>query len=339
MLGPPYRCVPLETVPGQFSRLGLDPDNASAFVVQYTPCQGLPPYASWTAGPHPSFCFFQCNYAVEGPVGRQYLFYYSMERPDPLTQSVLQFLGVRGNVFPLDYPGLAVDLMLMASQTCLPCPNTQCEWGLWRPMKEGCGPPVCSKKEPCQVMEAGPVQYTNDGCLLRCSYPDNAHLTGLAATGLENACPWECDFGFFMDLVVVELDTNETGFVCSPCGPSVCNRGIEEFRQPLCLPTSKRADFCLPCPSSSLAQASASSLAVAGECLYSCIPEISYRSSADQQCKPCAQALFCPAGYRNVCEENPCVACPPLPKALWSSAVAMPSDSNTCQACSNGCFV
>ena len=136
-LGAPYRCLPLESVSGQFSRLSVDAHNSSAFAVQYTPCQGLPAHASWVAGPDPSFCFFQCSYAISGPLLQQYLFYYGMQKQDPLTQFVLQALGRSGNIFPLDYPALAVDLMLMANQVCMPCPTSPCGWGLWRPMTQG----------------------------------------------------------------------------------------------------------------------------------------------------------------------------------------------------------
>ena len=70
VLGPPYRCVPLESVPGQFSRISLLPSVSSSaaapFSVQYTPCQGLPQHTAWAAGPQPSMCFFQCEYGIAG---------------------------------------------------------------------------------------------------------------------------------------------------------------------------------------------------------------------------------------------------------------------------------
>ena len=113
VLGPPYRCVPVMSVAGQFSSLSLLLQS-STFTVQYTPCQGLPPFAWWSVGPEPSMCFFQCLYAIAGPIARQYLFYYGMEKPDAVTQHMLGRLP--SNVFPLDYPGLGVGLMLMAQK-------------------------------------------------------------------------------------------------------------------------------------------------------------------------------------------------------------------------------
>ena len=114
VLGKPYRCAPVQSMAGQFSRLSLQEQNSDAFSVQYTPCQGLPESSGWVIGPQPSMCFFQCQYAVAGPISQQYLFYYGMQQPDVLTQNVIQNLG--SNVFPLDYPGLNTGLMLMANQ-------------------------------------------------------------------------------------------------------------------------------------------------------------------------------------------------------------------------------
>ena len=327
-LGPPYRCVPLESVQGQFSRLSVHPQNASGLYVQYTPCQGLPPYATWAVGPHPAFCYFQCSYAISAPVRQQYLFFYSMAQPDAETLAMLlALLRSAVNVFPLDYPGLGVGLMLMARALCLPCPNTQCGWGLWRPMADGCGPPVCQPNE-CQLMGAGELAYAKDGCVMNCTYPSHAHLTGLAPLGMGDSCPWECNFGFYRQQIIKDLDTNETGFVCLPCAPSACQEGKEEYQAVLCRPQATTADFCLPCPSSALAQLVPGS--GPGQCKYACLPNVSYLS--DHQCKPCASSLMCPAGFRRACAEIPCTACPPMPKNLWSSAVTMPSNSSVCQA-------
>jgi hypothetical protein len=342
-LGSPYRCVPLRSVAGQFSRLSLNKLNSSAFDVQYTPCQGLPPYASWTEGPSPAYCFFQCNYAVAGPVRRQYLFYYTMEKQDAQTQNMLQQLFLP-NVYPLDYPGLAVDLMLLANRVCLPCPNTPCPLGTWRPVlaEGGCGPPTCTPSA-CQSMETGAPRYDADGCVMPCSLPANAHITGVAPLGMGDACPWQCDVGFYMELVMVDLDENRTGFICLPCSPTVCKQGMEEYHVADCLPTSQRADFCIQCPSSFLAipvllssSIEASSI-TAGKCQYACQPNVSFQSSIDHQCKPCPTNVVCPAGHRVVCAEQPCVQCPSLPMTLWSSALTMPSSTAQCQAaCRDG---
>lgn len=335
VLGPPYRCVPLRSVAGQFSRLSVNELNSSAFDVQYTPCQGLPPFAAWTEGPSPAYCYFQCNYAVMGPSRRQYLFYYSMEKQDAQTQDMLQHLQpTTNNRYPLDYPGLAVDLMLLSQHVCMPCPNTPCPLGKWRPILEGCGPPVCTI-DSCQVMEAGPVRYDKDGCVMNCSWPSNAHVTGPAPLGMGDACPWQCDYGFYMELVMVDLDANETGFVCRPCSPSACVSGTELYRVADCLPTSQRSAFCIRCPSSNLAVPVPT--AGDGQCKYACQPNVSYQSSLDSQCKPCLKGITCPSGNRLVCAEQPCAPCPPLPMALWSSAVTMPSSTEVCQAaCRDG---
>ena len=330
-LGPPYRCVPLRSVAGQFSRLSVNKLDSSAFDVQYTPCQGLPPFATWAEGPSPSYCFFQCNFAVSGPARQQYLFYYSMEKQDAAAQSMLRQL--EPNVYPLDYPGLAVDLMLGANSVCMPCPNTLCPVGKWRPVIDGCGPPVCDSTA-CQVMAAGPVQYDADGCIANCSRPPDSHWMGLAPLGMGDACPWECDFGFFMELVMIDLDTNETGFICLPCSPSACQKGTQEYHVGQCLPTSQRSAFCIQCPSSALALPVPGT--VLGQCQYACIPNVSFQSSVDHECKLCP-SVTCPAGFRLTCAEQPCIQCPPLPMQLWSSAVPMPSSTGVCQAaCRDG---
>ena len=336
-LGAPYTCISVVTLAGQFSRLSL---VGTAFQVQYTPCQGLPAYASWAVGPHPSICFFQCNYAISGPVSRQYLLYYGMEHPDAFTQYVLGLIGP--NTYPLEYPGLDVGLMLMSNQVCMPCPNTQCGWGLWRPimmMNNECGPPVCvNSSAVCQIMEAGPVVYKSDGCIMACSVPSNGHLVGLAPIGMGDSCPWKCNFGYFLDLVVVDRDQNETGFICSECSPTVCQSGIERYDNSLCLPENQKKDFCLPCPVASALSVLTSGPKGSGLCQYSCLANISYQSSLTQECLPCPNVgVFCPSGYRRVCAENPCAPCPSLPSALWSSALAMPSKSSVCQAaCRDG---
>ena len=200
---------------------------------------------------------------------------------------------------------------------------------------------MCQKEPPCQIMQAGPVSYTHDGCVMQCSHPQNSHLTDLAPVGMGDACPWECDFGYFMQRIIVDQDQNETGWVCVACSPSVCAPNVEEYHPLLCNPQSQLSDFCIRCPSPAFAQLVVGS--VPGQCQYSCLPNVSYQSSVDHQCKPCyppqpATDPFCPAGFRRLpCAENPCVACPQLPKGMWSSAVAMQSNTNLCLAsCRDG---
>jgi hypothetical protein len=342
--GAPYRCVPLRSIPGQFSRLSVSMLDSSAFDVQYTPCQSLPPFASWAEGPSPAHCFFQCSYAVAGPVRRQYLFYYSMERQDAQTQDALR--NLQPNVYPLDYPGLAVDLMLLAARLCLPCSNAPCPLGKWRPQVEGCGPPTCNTLL-CPVMEpraddtmSGSMGYEayDDGCVSNCSVPPNAYIIAQAPIGHGDACPWQCMFGFYLERVVVTVRPNEnrTNDVCLPCSPAACHAGIEEYHVAACVPTSRRSDFCRPCPSSVFAIPVPSMRP--GECEFACQPNISFRSSVDQQCYPCpTNTVTCPAGFSVVCATQPCQACPPLPVSLWSSAMAMPSSTAQCRvACRSG---
>jgi hypothetical protein len=328
--GSPFRCIPFRSVPGQFSRLSVNMLDSSAFDIQYTPCQGLPLYARWTEGPSASYCFFECNYAIMGPSKRQYLFYYSIEKQDAQNQYMLQ--NLLPNVFPLDFPGLAVDLMLLANKVCMPCPNTPCPLGKWRPIVDGCGPPVCNSNT-CQIMEAGPINYEVDGCDSNCSKPSNSNFIGLAPVGQGDACPWQCNFGFFIERMPMM-----NSFMCLPCSPTLCKPGIEQYAIAKCLPTSKRTDFCLPCPSSDLAILTSvvRSPADIGTCQYTCQPNVSFQSSLDQQCKPCP-IVTCPAGQRLICAEQPCIPCPPLPVNLWSSAIFMPTSTSQCQsACRDG---
>jgi len=190
---------------------------------------------------------------------------------------------------------------------------------------------MCQIQTTCQIMEAGPVVYEADGCTQPCSHPPNSHLTGVAPVGMGDACPWECDFAYFLSQKVVDADQNETASICLPCGPEACIPGLEEYHATLCTPKGNRSAFCLPCPLPSLYSRRVDG--TAGQCQYECLPNISYRSSVDQQCKPCITA-FCPPGFRRVCAENACVPCPPL---YTSSVVLMPSDNYTCQAsCKSG---
>ena len=342
-LNAPYKCVPYTHMPGQFASVALSDTNSSAFTLQYTPCQGLPSFAAWTQGPHPSVCFFACNYAISGPASTQYLFYYSILKVDPLSQFVLQqILGHLPNVYPLDYPGLNNDLMVMSSQVCMPCPNTPCPWGFWRPIlsSNGCGPPICQIAGQCQVMPAGPVVYAQDGCSMPCTIPNNSHIIGASPIGLGDACPWQCNFGFYMQPIVLNEgeDGNQTDILCLPCEPSACARGTQNFQLSLCLPQSTVADFCLPCPLNTDLAVLVSQEQIPGQCAYACLPNISYASSITGQCVPCpSTANLCPTGFRQACAESPCAPCPPLPMSLWISAVPMPSRSSTCQAaCRDG---
>jgi hypothetical protein len=314
-VGAPYRCVRLETLPGQFGQLSFNVSSLE-FGVQYTACEGLPAYASWVRGPLPWYCYFECRFAVQGPISRQYLFFYSLER------AVVDSLPP--NVFPLDYPGLDADLMLLAGRVCLPCPTSQCPWGTWRPTAAdgGCGPPLCGWGRSCQVMEAGVALYSPDGCTERCSRPANAHLTGLALPGQGDACAWECNFGFFL----------EEG-VCVACAAAACAGLDAEFRGPLCLPTSRRTDFCVPCAASAIATLAPQR--ATGTCEYVCLPNVSYQHLGE--CRACDTRALCATGQRRVCAERPCVACPPLPSSMWTSAMAMPSNTEVCQvACMDG---
>ena len=149
-----------------------------------------------------------------------------------------------------------------------------------------------------------------------------------------DACPWECDYAYFRDTIVVDRDQNETADICRACDPSACAPGIEEYFPARCQPQSNRSAFCRPCPQASPFSRLAPTSLKAGHCQYECAPNVSYRSSLDQQCKPCQTQFFCPAGFRRVCDENPCVACP---AAMPSSMAPMPSNGAACQvACKDG---
>lgn len=196
-------------------------------------------------------------------------------------------------------------------------------------------------QQSCQVIEEGPIaaSYQNGGCSELCTFPPNSHLTGLAPVGMGDACPWQCNFAYYMDVAEI-LDPveqeNETSYVCLPCDPSACIPGLEEYHPALCLPQSNRSAFCLPCP-----QASSLSKLVAGgavgQCQYECLPGVSYQSSVDRQCKPCpSPEVYCPAGFKRICAENPCVVCPAA-LLLAPGILSMPSNSDACQiSCRDG---
>jgi hypothetical protein len=332
-VGAPYRCIPVESLPGMFARLALQDSDYS---VQYTQCEGLPSFATWTQGPDPTLCFFKCNYAISEAAAKQYAYYYAMEAPD--AQSILS-LPPTENLFLLDYPGLSAHLMLLSKEICLSCPKSQCGWGRYRPITDfvnGCGPPTCVMQGRCQVVPGGVVtQYENDGCTANCTLPRDAYLTTLSLPGTGDNCGWACKLGFFLDITLG--DKNETEPQCTPCVESVCERG-EMFLPHKCLPDSTRETFCVPCPEDPRKLAVMVG-AQRGVCQYECIPgAYPLGSGLIPNCISCTNtSLFCPSGFRRVCSKEACAECPALPISLWGSAVKMPSNKNTCQAaCRSG---
>ena len=341
-LGAPYRCIPVESMSGLFARLSISSTNIRNFSIQYTPCEGLPAYASWARGPDPTLCFFSCNYAISEAGARQYSYYYYLhEQAASLTMSMVLGLPAKENLFLLDYPGLSLHLMLLSNEICLPCPKTQCGWGRYRPITDlinGCGQPPCMLVDPsgaqpaCQVVQAGSVtQFTTDGCIADCTIPLNSYLSHLSPPGTEDNCGWTCKLGFFKDLIPVDES------VCSPCAAIICEAG-QEFIPLQCMPSKTRRDFCMVCPlQKGLAVLSPDS--PPGVCKYQC-PTGTYSSeetTTTPVCIQCHNMSFCPAGFRRVCAAQQCVACPKLPMTLWGSAVPMPSNTDSCQVtCKQG---
>lgn len=337
-LGAPYRCVAVESFPGLFARLSLLSSDIHNISLQYTPCAGLPAYASWSHGPDPSLCFFKCNYGISGAGARQYNYYYANERGVWLewsaTLAAVLGLPAEENLFILDYPGLSKHLMLLAAEICLPCPQTQCGWGKYRPITDsihGCGPPTCAMDQtpPCQVFAGGvATYYANDGCTMDCTAPSNAYVSGLAPPGTGDNCEWSCKLGFYKDRA-----PNETAWGCIPCEVHVCEQG-QEFIPSRCLPSQPKSHFCIACRATRTDLGVLSPNTPRGVCTYDCPPgTYSERGS----CILCNNASFCPAGFRRVCAPEPCIPCPPLAQSLWSSAVIMPSNRGSCQiACKKG---
>ena len=342
-LGAPYTCVPVQSIPGLFARLGVSTTNLHNFTIQYIPCEGLPPFAQWSPGPDPTLCFFQCNYAISEAGARQYAYYYWMEQGgwSPFLSSILS-LPPQSNLFLLDYPGLSRQLMPLSLQICLTCPKTQCPWGKFRPIIDtihGCGGATCSDSRGCQVVPGGVVtEYAEDGCSSNCNLPANAYLTGLSLPGTGDNCRWICKLGFFRETVIEDSDTNETMDICTSCSSSACNQGAE-FIPSFCLANAQPRDFCIACPVDSRGLAVLSSNTPKGVCKYDCVPGVAYTATGQQggamtDCIACksSNASFCAAGFRRICAVDPCVPCPKLPSSIWTSAVTMPSNTDVCQA-------
>lgn len=353
-IGAPYRCVPVESLAGLFARLTVHPSDIHDFSIQYTPCEGLPRFASWAQGPDPTLCFFKCNYAVSESGARQYAYYYTAEQGSFIMNTMMGavlLLPPSENLFLLDYPGLSVHLMLLSKEICMPCPKSQCPWGKYRPITDaidGCGPPTCilSPTSTCQTVAGGTItQYSNDGCIENCSYPENAYISSLALPGTGDSCGWTCKLGSFKTSYIIDRDENETAFTCIPCTRDVCEKG-QTFVPSLCLPNSLKESFCLPCPIDPKGNAilAPTDTTTRGLCKYNC-KEGSYISASAlssnpkgiPECIACTNASYCPSGFRRVCSAETCVACPNLPSSLWGSAVKMPSNTDTCQAaCRSG---
>lgn len=274
---PLYTCIDNSPVPGRYlaitqavgaaGSLGSDP-------YAFQPCTDTLYDSSqvlWAAGPDIQTCYVSCLYGVSLQGIQQYIAaFQKVDTPyaeDPLHNIFLQrMLPYRPSV-------------------CLPCPQSQCELGRFRPnYAAGCGPP-CALHSFVPLCASAP----NTGCVGLCSNsPPNAGYVG-GAVGGSQLCPWGCLPGWHLA---------DNGSSCLPCDlpPALlCNsQDYAVLPPPQCLPWHTSQDLCKYCSPRPFATLVGWNIT----CQYKCYKGYFYLNGTCTHCRSVwlTAALACPVG-------------------------------------------
>ena len=342
----PYVCVAwLQSVPG-YSISVLNLEKSSSYVspsLRYTPCTGLPPFATWASGPQRDKCFFRCKFGINEPAVKEYAFYWALLSPENENNLWLSGGAVEANLFPYassqqqqspttssisissSSSGSSSIFVSAVSAVCTPCNTSVCPEGMWRPQwNDGCGPPCYISPSLCQGR--------SDGCVSVCNVPENAIVQSYDTVDQDGrpVCLWRCNLGFF-----------KTGETCSACNASLCRSGESYIGNSQCGPEMTLSQICLPCPANVRGGVLNLAAPDRGKCSYSCLKDYYYPNpnpnlflQTQMACVQCSGTVTrCPAGYSVTCAVNPCRLCQASVDtiSLSGKAVMVPTSDSVCR--------
>ena len=369
---PGYRCLSNDWPPQQYLQYGdgvgaaVGADGMTGFrtlpCTDLTPTPGLPAalvaayrLMDFVRGPTYE-CYVACRYGVNPAMVAE----YARASPDPTGRE-----NPAGNLF---FPSTAKAFLL--GGLCLPCSRAACTAlpGRYRPVVDatnGCGPPCGITPSECleatatggAAGAAAGGAISNDGCVAPCDPPPaNAVFVGGAPVGGNaSSCPFACVAGYHL---------SDDGTACEACG--ACAGLRVPVPSYLCLPYSRTAEVCRPCPSipggwpsawlvaTTAAGADGGNTSAAitgGRCAYRCMLGAYYPNADASACLPCDglnnNGVACPVGtFRDVatCRATgappacaPCTTPPDLVSAssglrVTFQSAGVPADADNCSA-------